>query len=67
MCNKSRVASLLNENKETLCLLFEIKFVYKFIHINIFPEWPIIYYFFVSLQKTMIIIISMELLQYDIL
>ena len=49
--NKSKNASSLNKNKIRLCLLFEIKFIQVFMHINIFPEWPLTYYFFVTKFK----------------
>ena len=48
--SNSKAASLSNKNKMRLCLLFEVKFIRKFMHINIFPEWPLTYYFFVIIK-----------------
>jgi len=37
----SKSKCIFNENKMRLYLLFEIKFICKFMHINIFSEWKV--------------------------
>jgi len=57
--SKSKAAiSSKKKNKMRLCLFFGVKFICKFMYLNIFPEWPLITFLIIKIVIFEIIIIS---------